>query len=618
MREIFILCLFTFTILLGQEENTSFDSLNNKINLKTDYINNIKSDSINNIKSDSLNNCFTLSHKPFVYDSIVNLKAEICEGKLFYIQNSLNQKRKKEFPDSINVTKTTSFCFFKKINNSFESLGCYTYLIDFQTDFHITSLVINYNDFLGEEKGIYAKGNTAIWDTIEKRHMNPNWEKKWERKLNVEVFNTKLEQIINQNAGIKIFGGMTKYGREKSLRLIARKEYGKKRFNTDLFGLEKKKYKQFVLRHSGNDHNNTRFKDAFLTSIISEEGMDIQQSTPTHLFINSEYWGVYNIREKINDHYIKNNYNIESEGLEILQGLKTAEFGSNKNYNELRDYIRKNNLKDSLHYKYILEHVDIRNFINYWVFQMFIVNHDARGNIRFWRSSLLDNKYRWIVYDTDLGFSNYKENTIRDFTSHTATRWFNPRWATFLIRNLLKNKQFETEFINQSFWLLSNKLTTEYLTNRIDWFEIKYDKEMKTHFTRNPNRSSKDGWYRLKGIGRNYKYWKKEVNDLKFFALKRPSYFLKHLKQKFNIETYVLNINISGEEHGKVKINQNLLEKTKLSTLFSKNHKLPIEVIPNVGYQANFDQNYIQTQEDTLNININFKKIPKKYWWRED
>ena len=44
------------------------------------------------------------------------------------------------------------------------------------------------------------------------------------------------DQIINQNAGVKIFGGMTKYGKEKSLRLIAR-EFGTKN-NADLFEKE--------------------------------------------------------------------------------------------------------------------------------------------------------------------------------------------------------------------------------------------------------------------------------------------------------------------------------------------------------------------------------------------
>ena len=101
---------------------------------------------------------------------------------------------------------------------------------------------------------------------------------------------------------------------------------------------------------------------------------------------------------------------------------------------------------------------------------------------------LIDNKFRWILYDTDLGFSSYKENMIRDFTSPVATRRYNPPWATFLLRHLLKNKKFETDFINQSLWLLSNKLTSEYLTNRIDWFEKIMKNEMKIHFTRDPNK----------------------------------------------------------------------------------------------------------------------------------
>ena len=67
-----------------------------------------------------------------------------------------------------------------------------------------------------------------------------------------------------------------------------------------------------------------------------------------------------------------------------------------------------------------------------------------------------------------------------------------------------------------------------------------------------------------------------------------------------------------------MKINNNLLEKKYLSALFSKQHKLPIEVIPKEGYQTNFNQKFIQTEKDTIDINITFKKIPKKYWWRED
>ena len=204
MKKIFIFLIFSFLLVFSQEQDSSF------------FKKEITNDSL------KYNNCFELSHKPLIYDSIINLKATICEGTLLYVKNSFDEKRKKEFTDSMIVDKTTSFCFFQKINDSIKPLGCYTFIIDFKTNFHVVSLIINNKDFLGESRGIYAKGYNAYWDTIEKRHMNANFSKKWERKLNIEIINDQNIQILNQNSGIKIFGGMTKYGKEKSLRLIAR------------------------------------------------------------------------------------------------------------------------------------------------------------------------------------------------------------------------------------------------------------------------------------------------------------------------------------------------------------------------------------------------------------
>ena len=60
--------------------------------------------------------------------------------------------------------------------------------------------------------------------------------------------------------------------------------------------------------------------------------------------------------------------------------------------------------------KWIQEIISIGGYFN------FIANNDARGNIRFWRSGLLDNKFRWIVYDTDPGFDlgDHRNNMIQN------------------------------------------------------------------------------------------------------------------------------------------------------------------------------------------------------------
>ena len=110
------------------------------------------------------NKCFKLSHPPSVYDTTIVLKANICEGELLYTKNSFKKKNQKLFSDSLIISKTSSFCFFQKINDSIVSLGCNTYLIDFTTNFHIVSLTINNNDFFGEKYGIYANGLNCKYD----------------------------------------------------------------------------------------------------------------------------------------------------------------------------------------------------------------------------------------------------------------------------------------------------------------------------------------------------------------------------------------------------------------------------------------------------------------------
>ena len=223
---------------------------------------------------------------------------------------------------------------------------------------------------------------------------------------------------------------MTIYYPEKSLRFIARDIYGNSRFNADIFNSGEKPYKQFILRHSGNDYLKTRFKDV-LSTTIEKSDIDVQENNPAHLFVNSEYWGVYNIREKINEFYIDNHYNCGTEGVDMLQAYNFVEEGSGEKYDALLQYVDENSLRDSKHYNQIKKMMDVENFANYWIHQIYFGNTDARGNIRFWRSDSLDGKFRWILYDTDLGWGNYNSLLLEDFTSPVKTKWYNPTWSTF-------------------------------------------------------------------------------------------------------------------------------------------------------------------------------------------
>ena len=322
---------------------------------------------VSNFTFAQTSNTVSFSHESGFYNEPFYLKLNVEKGELFYFDENNIDKDRKAFPDSLLINKTSTISLLVSHADSVHKLGSFSYFIGFNTNFKVVSISID-NDFLFDKyKGIYVKGPRAYFDTVSNHYRNVNWEKKWERENFVEIFNEKGERIVSQNSGIKIFGGMTKYYSEKSLRLIARTEYGVNRFDADIFNKGKKKYKQFILRHSGNDWDKLRFKDAFTTSLASESGLDVQASSPCHLFVNSEYWGVYNIREKINVYYVDNNHNSGTSGVDILQGYRTVEAGSQHDYNALLSYIRKNDLSIDKNYFKVQEMMDTRNFANFQI-----------------------------------------------------------------------------------------------------------------------------------------------------------------------------------------------------------------------------------------------------------
>ena len=535
-----------------------------------------------------------LSHDPGFYQNPFYLKITTPNsGDIVYSYQNKFNRRSSVFPDSLLIDRTTSISFELRDRDSIFPIGSFSYFIGFNTDFKVVSMSIDDDYLFDTYKGIYVNGSPAYYDTIDKRMKRVNFNRGWERRLFVEVFDESKNRIINQTAGVKIFGGMTKYYPEKSLRIIAREEYGDNRFDADIFSEGKRKYKQFILRHSGNDYDELRFRDALLTSFARESGLDVQFSSPCHLFVNSEYWGVYNLREKINKYFIDNHYDIGTKGIDILQGYNTVEEGSDIAYKQLLDFIKKHDISLSENYSHVKKLMDVRNFMNFWIHQIYYGNHDARGNIRFWRSDSLDGRFRWILYDTDLSFiaSRYRENTLKDFTSSTQTDWYNPRWATFLLRNLLLNEEFKKDFIHQYCFVLNTTLNKDNVLDRINSFIEIYEDEMILHF------NDRKKFRRYKG---SIKRWNKEISYVKLFAENRNSYSLKHLKDAFDLEdSYYLSLNISNSDHGKTFLNKNEIIDSLFIGKFYDKSPLPS------GWE---DSLIFAGERDTVSINISFIK----------
>jgi len=103
------------------------------------------------------------------------------------------------------------------------------------------------------------------------------------------------------------------------LAVFVRKKYGANKINYKLFPDKNiKSFEAFLLKNGGDDWNSTLFKDAMIHK-FTEKITDGQASRPSILFINGEYWGIHNLREKLNEHYLSSHYKIDPNSVNLIK-----------------------------------------------------------------------------------------------------------------------------------------------------------------------------------------------------------------------------------------------------------------------------------------------------------
>ena len=476
-------------------------------------------------------------------------------------------------------------------------------------------------DFLYDyEIGIYTAGIDA--DTW--RENNPgevfSWpfignfrrrSDEWEYPAHFEYFEEiGKTRVLSQNVGIRIHGGGSRAFPMKSLRLYARNMYGNSRFDYNFFkNSHHNSFKRLLLRNSGNDFptsvwepqipSRTMFRDAAIQTVFNKLNFDTQAYQPAIVFMNGEYWGIHNIRERYDKNYLERNYNIDEDNIDLLAGKFYVSEGDNLHYLETIGYIEQNELTDETHYSYILTRIDEKNFADYQIANIFARNTDWPGNnIDYWRKrtdSYLpdadyghDGRWRWLMYDMDFGFGlwggdeAYLHNTLEFATQPDVVGWPNPDWSTFLLRSFLKNEAFRHYFISRYADLLNTHFLSSRLISVFNDIKSLIEPEIEEHLSRWNNSSS-------------LQKWRSNVDIMIDFAAKRPDVQLEHLREYFNIEGIInVELDVNNQLKGELRVNTVKINSDTpgvndypypWASRYFSNIPIEIEAIPAPGYR---------------------------------
>ena len=152
------------------------------------------------------------------------------------------------------------------------------------------------------------------------------------------------------------------------------------------------------------------------TQLVKDLDLEIQESDGT-LFINGEYMGIYNLREHIREHYLSSVGSCSKKDIDLIKGHSTAEHGDAHGYLDFYKWLKRADLHDPAAFSKLKRTIDIRNYLNYLLIQIYLNNIDSMGNVRFWRADD-DSPFRWILTTQTWGWAG--ASLPHGITSSTA------------------------------------------------------------------------------------------------------------------------------------------------------------------------------------------------------
>ncbi|MCY1047685.1 CotH kinase family protein [Corallococcus sp. bb12-1] len=368
----------------------------------------------------------------------------------------------------------------------------------------VLSLVTDAANFFARDLGIYVPG--LVWEATPEDPWVGNYTqdgKEWERPVHVEWFETSGARVLAQDAGVRIHGSGSAVLPQKSLRLYAKEDYGPKTFAGPVFpGSPVTSFTRLLVRASGQDQGQTRLRDCALQGLLAQTRLALQACRPTLVFLDGEYWGLHELRERYDEYYLASHYGVDRKKVVILERdgeLDVGEDGDARPYQELIDYVRTHDLAVPEHYAHVKARIDVEDFIDYQVAQLYLGNQDwPQNNVKFWRLRTgapgaphgQDGRWRWLLYDLDYALRpepafDSLGRVLEDPTLEAST---------VLLRRLLQAPEFKARFVERFLWHLEHTFTPERVVAYVDAVAEQLAPEMPGHVARWLQPASVDLW----------------------------------------------------------------------------------------------------------------------------
>lgn len=282
------------------------------------------------------------------------------------------------------------------------------------------------------------------------------YDRSVERYAHIEYF--EGDRSFSSDCAIKLHGGVSRersLGGKHSYKIVFRPRYGGAPLTFPLFeGNEVTSFYSLLLR-SGEDSPRAVVRDELLTRIACREteGLAVYDSRYCALYLNGEYRGLYALKEALSAGFYSLHYGVSRESVEVHRpGLEESD-----DFLALYRYVREHDMTAEENYRYVAERIDLVGMADWCIYEAYSANSDIMVNVRYYRSTEGDGKWRYAFYDLDDGMN-------RSATFHYVLSGM----SMLIPRKLMKNTEFQELFLTRLAHHLNNGLSMESVLAELD------------------------------------------------------------------------------------------------------------------------------------------------------
>lgn len=501
-----------------------------------------------------------------LYQELQTTTLTTDEGDIYYTTDGSNPTRESaRFENPIQVSETTvvrARCFVDgRVPGPIASR---TYFIGERfKNLPFVSVTADPETLFGDEIGIY----------LNEHERNNDVYKRKDAPGHLEFFPNDGSEGFAVNGGIRI-GGENNWAShtQKALNFSLKGKYGDDEIKYDLFpGSGIPIHTGLSLREGGDNWRNAMLRDSFWWYLAADDQIKVDTSArrPVVAFVNGQYWGIYNLRDRWNEewfheHYGVDNGNYDHVGYGRFTSSSTtlgAHHGEITEWNDFfENFLKVSDLTDSDNWAFVESRIDIDSYIDFVVCESYGNNTSWRHNREFWKEKKPGAKWRWFVPDMDRTWQagGVNGNEFNDMLQNSG-----------ILSRLKVNPEFRARLAQRFAAHIASSFAPSRVNGLLDELGPLLEPELERHV---------DRW---NGQGTTLARYADHIEEIRDFANQRGDNVIDQIRSGLSLEDD-LNLTLETTGEGSIKLAGVRMSDTTLKVF--PNLETSLEAIPAPGF----------------------------------